>query len=82
MLSIAWIVLAVVATMRGAGWKPWIVVAAGLAFVFVSGFMMGGIGMRPSAAEDALLVVGFVAELCILLGVIYFAINPQAFRRE
>lgn len=77
MLSIAWLILAVIATARGAGWKPWIVAGAGLLFVIIAGFLMGAIGMRPAAAEDAVLVVGFVTELVILLWVIYYVVRPK-----
>lgn len=74
MISVLWLIAAIVATARGAGWKPWAVVGTGLLFSVLVGFLMG---LTGTGYDGSIWTVSFVVEIFILLGTLYFAIRPK-----
>jgi hypothetical protein len=77
MLTPVWIVVAIVATARGARWKPWVVAGIMLLVNFGVGFTLGLAGYRLYETQDFLMVVGFVTELIILFAATYYVFRPK-----
>lgn len=78
MLSLVWLVVAIVATVRGARWKPWVVAGIMLLINFAVGFTLGLAGYRVYETQDFLMVVGFITELVILFAATYYVFRPNS----
>lgn len=76
MLSLVWVVLAIVATVRGARWKPWLAVGAMFLINMGVGFLLGASGYRAYQVEEFLIILGFVTELLLLGVIVYFIFRP------
>lgn len=77
MLSLVWLVLAIVATVRGARWKPWIAVALGLSINLLVGFGLGLLGYRVYETQDFILILGIAVESVLVLITGFYAIRPK-----
>lgn len=77
MLSAIWVVLAIIATFRGARWKPWIAVGLGLGTVFLVGLGSGLAGYSAYEVGDFLTLFGIVVESILIIITGFYAVKPR-----